>query len=158
MSTESYIDTIRPRLVENNQRTRRVGAVIDMLRLVVRNHTQFDDASEGSPMETVPAHLNPADPGEIAWFRLYDKDGKGIEKAHVAGMTDEDRALAAGRADFILYSDDAVDETAFTITTEPPDVLNHEDKPLTLSEIDGVIVDLQRYGDALAAGEPKAAA
>lgn len=157
MSAESYIDIVRPRLVENSRRARRVEAVIGMLRLIVRNHARFDDDSEGSPMKTVPAHMNSSDPEEIAWFGLYGKDGEGIKKAHTADMTDEDRSLAVGRAGFMLCSDDVVDQTVFTITTEPPDVLNYEGKPLALSEINGVIGDIQRYGDALAAGEAEVA-
>ncbi|HJQ09329.1 MAG TPA: hypothetical protein VJ836_07665 [Candidatus Saccharimonadales bacterium] len=156
MSAESYLDSIRPNLAQQESRNRRVEAVTAMLRHLISNHFEFDDDGGDEPLQTPPVNLNPADPGEIVWLRLTDKDDCEIPKTQAE--TVDDKSTLVDRAEFrvsSISSHNQLNTTAFTITSEPPDVLGHDSEPLSLAELDSVIVDLQRYGDTLAARQPE---
>ena len=45
--------------------------------------------------------------------------------------------------------------TALTIETRPPSVKGYDDRSLTIDELDGAILDLQRYETALVGKAPE---
>lgn len=145
MSVESYVDSVRPRLAE---RAKKVRTVVDMLGRIVRNHATFDHASQGSPMETPSVQWDQGRPNEQVWLSLFDQDGKEISQADAEAK--ESREQAVGSAAFRLM-DDNPDRTAFldvmvmTIEVEPPNVRGYDGNPLTSSQLDGAIADMQRY-------------
>lgn len=155
MSTESYIDSVRLNLVEQEIRSGRVEAVGDMLGHLVNRYFEFDNDGGDECLQTRTANINPGDPGELVWFRLLDENEREISRADAETVAD--KVALVSSAQFMVFSNQ-INRAAFTITTEsggvPGDVIGWDGQPLATAEIDGVIVDLERYGDELAAQPP----
>ena len=151
MSTESYVDSMRPRIAEITKRSAKVWAAVDMVRAIVRKYAQFDTSEDDNTMQTMPAYWNEDNPHELVWFELRDSNDEKIKQASVADMNAERRASVFRRANFVL-TPDWIFGTVFTVNTEPPDVWGLDGKPCTSTEIDSIMIDMQQYENALAAG------
>ncbi len=146
MSAESYIDSIRPKLAEQEAHNSKVEAVVGMLGRLIERHFEFDDDSDNEPLQTPSVNIRPEDPDEEVWFRLRDKNGYEIPRAQAEATAD--KVALVGYAQFRVFSRQT-NSVAFTIAIEPPQVTGYDDQPLLAAELDGVIADLQRYEDAL---------
>ncbi len=79
---------------------------------------------------------------------LYDQNHSQIWPADAIGKTREEIAQMATRADLYLGSSSLIVKV-LTIDIAASNIVDHDDEPLTSAEIEGVIVDLNRYTEAL---------
>lgn len=153
MSTgETYTESVRPSLATELERRAKVWRAVEFLRDLISKYAEGDEVYDGKLMQIKEAYPNQGDPEELSWVNLYRK-GKRITAAEFydPNVAESSRPLLVDEADFVVRNstDLRASITAFTITTEPHNVMGHDGEQLSPSQIDGVMADLERYRAAL---------
>jgi len=146
MSTESYVDSVKSLVAERNGK---VNEVIAVLKRIICNHAEFDEASMGSPMYTPGAKWNTERPEETVGLEFSGRDGNNVSEADVIDVQSREALVHSA---YFQFSEGQLAFTAMTIIVWPPNVLGYDGTPLSSSQLDGAMADLQRYESALAAG------
>lgn len=142
--SESYIDSVRPDLLERQQK---VETAIGVLRRIVRNHAFFED-DEPNYMTLRTVTWDASAPGTEAYVSTHGHDGTDIKETDVQDKNTKEYSVLS--ADLNLQVDDADVLTAMTVTVQPPNVLGFDGAPLPNQQLEGAIADLERYEAALA--------
>jgi hypothetical protein len=153
MSKEGYVSAMRSRMEEISARTRQATIADEIATRIVKKYAYYNDGEEHSPLQTLEAHWDDASPNEFVYMELYDESGDPIPGSKNSDA--ENAVYLVKRADFIFGPGDALFGSIFSVSVNnisgPPYVTGLEDERLEAPEIEQVIVDLNRYEQALGA-------
>jgi len=140
-----------------SQRSQQIGESIVAL---IRDHIYLNTAEEVPYVTTPQTYWNADQPGETAWFNLYDIDDKPLAARYMDDA--ESRPFAVKRAEFIIapewsifgivFSAEINRESQDGMTLYGPKIVGLQDEALSSTQLDGVIIDINRYAMAVAEG------
>jgi hypothetical protein len=158
----SYVESVRTKMAEisaQNQRSEQIG---ESIMALIRDHVCLNTDEDVPHLTTPQTYWNADQPAEMAWFNLYDKDGKLLAARHLDDE-DESRPFAVKRAEFIVAPEWNIFGTVFSaeinresqdgMTLYGPKIVGLRDEELSSAQLDGVIVDINRYTMAVTEGQ-----
>lgn len=146
MASESYTDSVRLSLLENAERLKKTREAIRMIQRIIGHHTKPHDA------ETVAAYWDVDSPEELVWLALTDKNNRALDESEFAAHSEKEWLSIVSKANFVFSTEKIPPTTVFSIDLDRDRIEGRDGELLAPPQVDGVIVDLERYVAAIADG------